>query len=89
MKQYNIRVEGKVQDVWYRDSTKKEADRIGLYGFVQNESDGSVYIEVEGEAEGLDELVQWCHKGPTKARVVKVSVEEKDLTGYEDFQVRV
>ena len=89
MKQYNIRVVGKVQDVWYRDSTKKEADRIGLYGFVRNEADGSVYIEVEGEQAGLDELVQWCHRGPEKARVVKVSVEEQEPKAYKDFHIRV
>ena len=53
MKHYNIRIFGIVQGVYFRASTKMEADRLGVNGFVQNEMDGSVYIEAEGSAEQL------------------------------------
>ncbi len=84
-----IRVYGKVQGVWFRDSTKEKADELGLSGFVQNEADGSVYIEVEGEGETLDELVKWCEKGPKLARVDRCEVEVgKEEVGLAGFEVR-
>ncbi|MBL4736088.1 MAG: acylphosphatase, partial [Flavobacteriales bacterium] len=58
---YKIRIEGKVQGVWFRASTRDEAGRLGLRGFVRNEPDGSVYAEVEGEENEINEFVKWCH----------------------------
>ena len=48
IKHFDITVQGKVQGVWFRDSTMKEAKRLGINGFVRNEPDGSVYVEAEG-----------------------------------------
>ena len=66
---YSIRVTGKVQGVFYRASARAEAERLGLKGFVRNESDGSVYAEAEGEAEALELFLAWCRRGPPHARV--------------------
>jgi len=53
MRHLNIRVSGKVQGVFFRASTKEQADQLGVKGFVRNEPNGDVYIEVEGDEEKL------------------------------------
>ena len=83
MKRISILVSGKVQGVFYRASTEKKAKEIGLTGFVRNEPDGKVYTEAQGTEEQLTEFVNWCKRGPDRARVDEVvtaeilSVEEK------------
>ncbi|MDQ3111877.1 MAG: acylphosphatase [Bacteroidota bacterium] len=72
MKRISITVSGKVQGVFYRASTEKKAAQIGLTGFVRNEANGNVYIEVQGTEEKLDEFVKWCSRGPDGARVDKI-----------------
>ena len=73
MKQcYQIRVRGKVQGVGFRRATQEQARKLGVWGFVRNESDGSVYMEVEGPPSVLNSFIQWCHQGPTFARVDQV-----------------
>lgn len=84
-----IRVYGKVHGVFFRASTKERAEKLGLTGFVKNEPDGTVYLEAEGLPEALEQLEQWVHEGPARAKVEKVDVVELDeLTGFKDFEVR-
>ena len=85
---YNILVSGKVHGVFYRASTKQMADLLGLKGFVRNEPEGTVYIEVEGPEEVLVKFIQWCHHGPDKAVVSYVSVNEAELADFEIFEAR-
>ncbi|MFD2246949.1 acylphosphatase [Pontibacter ruber] len=88
-KRIAIRVHGKVQGVFFRASTQEKAQELGLSGFVQNEDDGTVYLEAEGEEAVLKELEQWVHEGPRHARVDKVEVEEKEeLKGFKGFEQR-
>ena len=84
---YAIRVEGRVQGVFYRASARAEAERLGLRGFVRNEPDGSVYAEAEGERDALDRFVGWCRRGPPHARVDRITVEEGPMKGFEGFRV--
>ena len=84
----HIKVEGKVQGVWYRDSTLKKARSLGLAGTVKNLSDGSVAVELEGEDIGaIQELINWLYVGPEKAKVTEVSVEDGDWKGMKGFEV--
>ncbi len=87
-KHYAIRVTGKVQGVYYRASAAEEARRLGLTGFVRNEPDGSVYLEAEGEEEALHQMVAWCQKGPPRARVDQVVVNEGGLQHFISFEIR-
>ena len=87
MKCIAIQVYGKVQGVWYRASTKKKADELGLKGIVQNETDGSVFIKVTGENSLLQALIEWCKEGPQFAKVSSVEVHDIDLKSFADFQV--
>ncbi|WP_299817767.1 acylphosphatase [uncultured Pontibacter sp.] len=84
-----IRVYGKVQGVFFRASTLDKAREFGLTGFVQNEDDGTVYLEAEGDEEALRKLEDWVHEGPKHARVTRVDVKTvKELEGFEYFEQR-
>lgn len=87
-KHLKITVRGRVQKVWYRAKAGEEAAQLGLKGFVQNQPDGSVYAEAEGEETDLDQFIAWCHKGPLLARVDSVSIEEGQLQGFESFDIK-
>lgn len=88
MKRLRIRVSGKVQGVFYRASTQAMAKELGLNGWVQNEPDGSVLIEAEGEDQKLEKLVEWCQQGPGAAQVADVHAEEVQPEGLNSFEIR-
>ncbi len=89
MKHLNIRVSGKVQGVFFRASAKERADLFGLKGFVRNEPNDDVYIEAEGEEEQLRLFLDWCARGPSRARVDILEVKEDNmLTNFTWFEVR-
>lgn len=83
-----IRIEGKVQGVFYRASTKQKADELGLKGWVRNEPDGSVLIEVVGEESDVHLLEKWCWEGPLLSNVTNVISEEVEAVTYSMFEVR-
>jgi acylphosphatase len=87
-KHFKITVTGKVQGVFFRASTKKIADILGVKGFVKNQENGDVYIEAEGPDELLTKFIQWCHHGPDAAEVKYVSVNEGEAENFETFEVR-
>ncbi|SNC68050.1 acylphosphatase [Hymenobacter gelipurpurascens] len=84
----SIRVHGQVQGVFYRQSTRHEARRLGLRGTVCNNPDGTVSIEAEGPAEALDALQAWCQQGPPAAHVTKVESASGPVEGYTAFEVK-
>jgi acylphosphatase len=70
----HILVEGRVQGVFFRQSTVDEARRLGVRGWVRNAPDGRVEAEAEGERAAVEQLVGWCRRGPPAARVDDVHV---------------
>ena len=87
MKRISIIVSGKVHGVFYRANTEKKANEIGLTGYVRNEPDGTVYIEAQGNEKQLNEFVEWCKRGPERARVDGVVTHEIPLTRESSFRV--
>lgn len=87
MKSVSIRVTGRVQGVFYRASAREMAVQHGLKGLVRNEPDGSVYIEAEGDPEAVNRFVAWCRKGPPRAVVQDVLVQEQPLRNFNTFQI--
>lgn len=83
-------VRGKVQGVWFRASTRDEAQRLGVRGHARNLADGSVEVLAVGEADALDALERWLHAGPALARVDAVLRSPRpDETGHENgFAIR-
>jgi acylphosphatase len=87
IKHFNISIDGLVHGVFFRTSAKQKADYLNLKGFAQNEPDGSVYLEVEGEEENLEKFLTWCRKGPPLAKVERVEVTKGLVKGYSDFVI--
>lgn len=85
---YNIRILGSVQAVSFRHNAKIEADKLGIFGFVVNQPDGSVYVEVEGAEEKLQQFIEWCKSGPRHARVSNLEVTKEPVVGYLHFEIR-
>ncbi|GAB4164868.1 MAG: acylphosphatase [Rhodocyclaceae bacterium] len=76
---------GRVQGVGFRVSLAREAERLGVSGWVRNRSDGSVEAVVAGEGPALDRIVEWARHGPPGARVagVEISAEDGEYSGFE------
>lgn len=86
-KHLQITITGTVQGVFFRASTKAVADQLGVKGIVLNQPDGSVYLEAEGDEFALGQLLEWCHEGPDKAQVDKVTTREAAVKNYRNFEV--
>ena len=87
-KAVRLTIFGKVQGVGFRFYTKRKARDLGLCGWVKNMTDGTVYVEAEGEQQDLATFVDWCHLGPEWSDVRKVQQQEIPLQGFEGFVVR-
>lgn len=88
LKQVQGLVRGRVQGVFFRASTQREARRLGLTGWVKNRTDGGVEFCAEGEEEELKELIAWANRGPTASRVERVDVRWRGFVGdYADFRI--
>jgi acylphosphatase len=83
-----VTIHGRVQGVWFRDTTRHEARERGVAGWVRNRSDGAVEAWFEGAPDAVGAVVAWCHEGPPRARVERVDVEEEQPRGLEGFSVR-
>jgi len=72
--------------LFFRYYIQELSQKLGLVGFVRNETDGSVFIEAEGKEESLKELIVWCRSGPSYAKVTDIKVEwSDDVKGFKDF----
>jgi acylphosphatase len=81
-------VHGHVQGVFFRDSTRRVAERHSVSGWVSNRWDGSVEAVFEGEQDDVDRLVAWVREGPRGAAVASVEVSDEDPEGLAGFSVR-
>ncbi len=82
-----VLVAGRVQGVWYRASTRAEADRLGLGGWVRNLADGRVEAAFEGPRAAVEEAVAWCRRGPPGARVESCEVRWEPAAGEHSFEI--
>lgn len=81
-------VRGRVQGVFFRASTREEAERAGARGWVRNRSDGTVEAVFEGSAEAVEAMLRFCHTGPSWARVESLEIFEEPPEGLRDFRMR-
>ena len=81
-------VTGNVQGVGFRYTARREAEKLGLVGFVRNRSDGSVETEFEGTDVALSTFIAWLNDGPPGATVSSVIVEDAVPAGGSSFEVR-
>ena len=81
-------VHGRVQGVFFRDSTRQRAQAAGVAGWVANRPDGTVEAALEGDAESVDRVVGFMREGPRGADVERVEVNEEEPEGLTGFDVR-
>jgi acylphosphatase len=81
-------VQGRVQGVFFRDSTAREAEAAGVAGWVCNRDDGAVEAVFEGDAEAVERMVEFCRSGPNRADVEHLDVSQEEPEGLSGFSVR-
>jgi acylphosphatase len=81
-------VKGRVQGVFFRDTTRREAASRGVAGWVANRDDGAVEAVFEGEDDAVEAMLDLCRRGPGQAEVEDVEVSEEEPEGVSGFQVR-
>ena len=74
--------------LWFRATTAKHAVRAGVRGWVRNLADGRVEAVLEGTADAVNEMIDFCSRGPELARVDQIEVVEEDPENLEDFRIR-
>ena len=82
-----LKVSGRVQGVFYRETLRRMAVEAGVHGWAKNTRDG-VDTVLEGPRDAVDRLVQWCRQGPPHAVVIHVQVEDEPPAGETEFRVR-
>lgn len=80
-------IKGKVQGVFFRAETQRQAQKLGLTGWVRNLADGRVEVLASGEEPLLADLQAWLQQGPTRANVTQVEAVYRDFQPFEDFRV--
>jgi acylphosphatase len=84
----HVLIEGRVQGVFFRASTRDEARARGLSGWARNLPDGRVEALFEGDKRVVEDMLTWCHKGPAYAYVDRLEVEWRPYQGdLTDFRI--
>jgi acylphosphatase len=81
-------VSGRVQGVFFRDTARRRAEAAGVAGWISNRPDGAVEAVFEGEPDRVDELVEFCRHGPSRAEVASVEVIDEEPEGLSGFSIR-
>jgi len=87
MKTISITVKGRVQGVFFRESTREKAETWGITGQVMNLDNGDVKLVATGSQEQLDKLIDWCRLGPPRAQVTGIEVKELPFEEFRRFKV--
>jgi len=82
-----VRVHGRVQGVWFRGATRREALSSGVDGWVCNRPDGSVEAVFEGSHEAVERLLAFCERGPAGARVTRIEARAEPPLGLRGFDI--
>jgi acylphosphatase len=81
-------VRGRVQGVFYRDSTREAARNEGVAGWAANRSDGSVEVVLEGVPDAVESVAGYCRRGPSSADIDSVDEHVEEPEGLTGFQIR-
>jgi acylphosphatase len=87
VKTLHLQIEGRVQGVWFRESMRREAERLGVVGWVRNRPDGSVEAVAQGPHDAVDALIARARIGPPQARVERI-VQTATEGHYRVFEKR-
>ena len=82
-----VLVSGRVQGVFFRDSARRRAVEAGIAGSARNLQDGRVEIVLEGDADAVAAMIEWCRQGPDYARVEDIEVTEEEPQNLQGFAI--
>lgn len=85
MKAYHLIIKGKVQGVYFRQSTKQKALELNITGWIRNTPDNTVEAFAQGDEERMQIFIAWCHEGPPAARVSEVIATEAPIDESSSF----
>ncbi len=88
MTRRRVIVRGRVQGVFFRDTTRRRAEAVGVAGWIRNAPDGTVEAVFEGEPPAVEEMVEFCRRGPGRAEVSSVEVTDEEPEGLSGFEIR-
>ncbi|WP_027363504.1 acylphosphatase [Desulfotruncus alcoholivorax] len=85
----HVYISGRVQGVYYREYTRRQAEQLGIKGWVKNLPDGRVEAVFEGDPAAVDNMLEWCNHGSPNASVTGIEVNEQPAEGhFTDFRIR-
>ncbi|MDE3185416.1 MAG: acylphosphatase [Bacteroidota bacterium] len=88
METVHLLISGKVQGVFFRDSSRMAAQKLKITGWIKNRQDGKVEAMISGEEKNVKAFVDWCKSGPERAKVEEVIVSTKEKTSFEKFEIK-
>ena len=88
--QPRVLIEGRLQGINFRYQAQRQAQKLGLVGFVRHLSDGRIEIEMQGEKDQVDKMLDWCQQEPhsSQIRSILFRYDEEPSRGYNDFSIR-
>jgi acylphosphatase len=88
METVHLLITGKVQGVFFRDSSKKVAEKLNITGWIKNRQDNKVEAMVSGDEKDVKAFIDWCKSGPERAEVEEVIVSEKEKISFKKFEIK-
>lgn len=85
MRSCSMKISGRVQGVYFRQSTHRKAHELNINGTVRNSDDGSVEIFAEGNDEDMLKFIEWCKHGPARAKVERIDINDEPLKNLRGF----
>jgi acylphosphatase len=82
----HLTISGRVQGVGFRYNMVRQAERLGVTGWVRNTRDGKVEAMVDGPAEAVDAIIAWARRGPSSAQVTDVKIEDVEGS-FDEFEL--
>jgi len=86
-KSARLYINGTVQGVFFRMFVKENAERYNVKGFVRNLEDGRIEVFLEGNAEGVNKMIELCQKGPKHAQIRNVEIKPERFQGFKVFKM--
>ena len=81
-------VSGKVQGVFFRDSTRRKAIELDLVGYAKNMYDGNVEVVAQGDEENINELIEFIKNNPGHSKIKEVKINYKELENFNEFEIK-
>ena len=80
-------ITGKVQGVFFREASRKVAEKLNIKGWIKNNPNGEVEALITGKEKEVDDFVNWCRVGPERAEVDEVKISKQQVLHFEKFEV--